>query len=77
MEERKQRVHTLTCVGAPLTIVLTLFKFGLNVRLERLCECDIFIPKRKDFSQKKHFAILFSSYFNYYNYKTRVILAHP
>jgi len=48
---RRQRVHTWTCLGDPLTIAATRLIFGFHMRLLRLWEWLTFMPKETPFPQ--------------------------
>ena len=64
LPERKQREHTLTLLGVPLTTALTRMMLGFHVLFDLLCEWETLIPKETLFPQYSHFAICRTSFFN-------------
>jgi len=54
LPERKHLVQTLTLWGVPFTTARTLFRFGAQVLLDCLCECEYCTPAITPLLQISH-----------------------
>ena len=58
LPERRQREHTYTVLGVPLTTALTRLIFGFQVLFVLRFECETARPKATALPQISHFAII-------------------
>jgi hypothetical protein len=59
---RRQRVHTFTCLTVPLSLIFTLFKFGLKTRFVWMFEWETLLPATVFFPHTKHTLAISNSY---------------